>query len=566
MNRNIIKNVYNILLNRVLETAPRVLAHLDRNECSVSYGFFGRGYWAWKTRGFRDAANCYAIYFLALLWRLDDEQNPYFRNAQLLKWIIAGLQQWCSLQKKDGSFEQVFINEHSFGAASYTLLAVLETLRLTGECIPQAILDKLDWHIEKTSEFLLKNDETYGVISNHSALFALAFHRLLQKYGDERFRQRCQQQLKRILENSSEEGWFLEYDGADPGYTTQCLHYLVILMEEGYDELTQQVITCVEKFIPYFMHPNGSFGGHYGSRNTAIFYPGAFARLADENCVAAKILMVFAGAAQKGTTPVPPWLDIENSFRLGANYLESCRSLQKLEQSGGNAKAGGYILPFEQPEAEKFFRQAGLLIKGNRHYYTVISLRKGGAIVVFDKLSGRRVSYDFGYTVDVGGHSYTTQIMSVSNNFEFEKNSLSLRQPFYRLSLSYMTPLKYFILLAAGFSIFRFAIIADCIKKLLVKILVIGKSPGKGQLERQITYEPNQIIIEDQIHLPSMKRVKNLRGGHFYSAIHMASADFFDFTDLMDSPSIECRTVKEGITKVITSIRFPFTGVVRKII
>ena len=45
--------------------------------------------------------------------------------------------------------------------------------------------------------------------------------------GDPKALKKAEHLLDRILNNQSQEGWFMEYEGADPGYQTLCLHYLV---------------------------------------------------------------------------------------------------------------------------------------------------------------------------------------------------------------------------------------------------------------------------------------------------------------------------------------------------
>ena len=79
---------------------------------------------------------------------------------------------------------------------------------------------------------------------------------------------RVRELLDRILKHQSAEGWFKEYEGADPGYQSLCTYYLadVHRMRPNFD-LADPLRESV-RFLWHFAHPDGSFGGIYGSRNT----------------------------------------------------------------------------------------------------------------------------------------------------------------------------------------------------------------------------------------------------------------------------------------------------------
>ena len=72
--------------------------------------------------------------------------------------------------------------------------------------------------------------------------------------------------LERILKNQSSEGWFSEYEGADPGYQSLCTHYLADVHLIRRDLGLLQPLTSSIRFLWHFANPDGSFGGHYGSR------------------------------------------------------------------------------------------------------------------------------------------------------------------------------------------------------------------------------------------------------------------------------------------------------------
>ena len=70
--------------------------------------------------------------------------------------------------------------------------------------------------------------------------------------------------------------------GADPGYQTLAIYYLYHAWRlTGNTELLTSLRLSGE-FLTYFVHPDGTIGGLYGSRNTEVFYPGGIVAMSTE--------------------------------------------------------------------------------------------------------------------------------------------------------------------------------------------------------------------------------------------------------------------------------------------
>ena len=89
----------------------------------------------------------------------------------------------------------------------------------------------------RAGEWLIRNDETHGFLSNHLAAAAGALRHAYRQTNEARFAERSQYFLDRILGRQSEEGWYDEYGGADPGYQTHCSFYMARCWELTEDEL-----------------------------------------------------------------------------------------------------------------------------------------------------------------------------------------------------------------------------------------------------------------------------------------------------------------------------------------
>ncbi|PIQ86229.1 MAG: hypothetical protein COV73_04925 [Candidatus Omnitrophica bacterium CG11_big_fil_rev_8_21_14_0_20_43_6] len=546
---------FSILLTKGLEVAPRIIGHMDRNVLSPTYGCFERRYWAWKTAAMPDAANQYAIYYLALIWSLKHENNPFYRNQNILELIHCGMRRLVQLQNRDGSFNQLFPNEHSVGATAYTLLAIMDTNKILGNHIKNSLAPEIFVAIKKAGDFLLSCDETYGIISNHLALFAVTFHELWKLTGKQAYRDKCKGQISIILNNMSQEGWFKEYDGADPGYMTQCLYYLTRLLEEGYTELKEPVSLVITDYFPYFLHPDGSIGGHYGSRNTAIFYPAGFSLLFSVYPEARRILSAACTGIKSQASPSPDCCDFPNALRLACNYLLAWESLQKKE--GILENKDNYRLPHERENVWKEFSQAGQLIVGTPFYYALIGLNKGGIAKIYDKASKLLVYDGRGYIAKLGAKTVTTQ-MFYDAKVESAGKKIKIKQPFFIVKLHKMTPFKYVTILLLGLTIFKLKFFREVFKKILVGLLMTNKHLTFAYCDRRIFFEDGKITIKDLLSVPAGKVLEGGKNNLWFSAIHMASADYFAFSELNEREIVSLpRIDSKGLTVQYT-LGFPY--------
>ena len=130
-------------------------------------------------------------------------------------------------------------------------------------------------------DFLEKEDEHHAMISNHLAT-AIAALMKWRRLSNVTTNKKAKLLAERILAHQSSEGWFSEYGGFDPGYQTLCTHYLVEIYKEDANLIPIEAIGKSIDFLEHFIHPDGSLGGVYGSRNTRFYYPGGIEFFADK--------------------------------------------------------------------------------------------------------------------------------------------------------------------------------------------------------------------------------------------------------------------------------------------
>ena len=130
-----------------------------------------------------------------------------------------------SITARDGSLSEAFPNEKSFcvtALVAFDILCAAEHLESVAK--PSQLAAWRDT-AAPLIEFIIKNDETHAIISNHLATGIAALMRWTGA-GAAEAQARAKNLLGIILDNQSSDGWYSEYGSADPGYETLGLYYL----------------------------------------------------------------------------------------------------------------------------------------------------------------------------------------------------------------------------------------------------------------------------------------------------------------------------------------------------
>ena len=115
--------------------------------------------------------------------------------------------------------------------------------------------------LSRSGQWLCRNDERHGVLSNHLAAAAAALEHVYLLTGDAVFRRRSRHFIDRILSRQSREGWYDEYGGADPGYQTHGTCYLARIWQLTGDSGLLDSMRASTRFLAHCVHPDGSLGG-----------------------------------------------------------------------------------------------------------------------------------------------------------------------------------------------------------------------------------------------------------------------------------------------------------------
>lgn len=204
-------------INCATAQLPRLLSRMDRETPSSTYGACDRTYWGWKFTDFPGARFQEALYALAWMYTRPLAGNRLYGHPSVREWIIAGFRYWQTLQHADGSFDEAYPYERSLAATAFTGFYLGEAYLLFGNALPADLLESLRTTFRRAGDWLCRNDEYHGVLSNHLAAAAAALTVIAKIDGQACHADRAQHFIRRILAHQSSEGWYEEYGGADFG-------------------------------------------------------------------------------------------------------------------------------------------------------------------------------------------------------------------------------------------------------------------------------------------------------------------------------------------------------------
>ena len=177
-------------------------------------------------------------------------------------------------------------------------------------------------------------------------------------------------------------------------------------------------------FLKYFAHPDGTFGGEYGSRRTEIYYPGGIALLAGEFPDAACLHKYMLSSIEAGSTVTLADVDMGNTAPLLNSYILALDA----EKSVSTPSA----LPFQEPNVNKDFPLSGFAVRSRKNFYLILGSSNGGVVKVFDKKSGTLVMDDCGVLgVNNKKEKITTQSTQLNNAMRTGDNELECESYFY---------------------------------------------------------------------------------------------------------------------------------------
>lgn len=519
------------LAGALVVEASRVIGIIDRDPDSPSAGCMDRTFWAWKFTDFAGSRFQEGVCYLAFLYTRRLDGNPYVNVPALLEWISMALDRWTRIQHRDGSFDEAYPFERSLAATSFSSFYIAEALEMLGTAVDADILERVNRSLARAGEWLVRNDETHGFLSNHLAAAAGALEHIHRVTGDARFARRSAQFRDRILDRQSPEGWYDEYGGADPGYQTHGSFYLARLWQlTGHEPLAASLERSIE-FLAHFIHPDGSVGGEYASRNTQTYYPAAFEMMAHRNAAASWVSRTMRPSVLSATAAGLRAVDAYNWFPMLNNLVFAYRA----------ATSGDPAVPPVEPDATAsalWYPGAGIARIRRDRYDAYVGAAKGGVIKVWDRVTGRLALSDCGWigrTYDGGIAS--TQYQDAGREVTIEGDRIEIGGALARSKRPVMSPVRFIAFRGFSLTIGRFAGVGRWLKQQLVRVLVYRRRQLDVSFRRTITFDEERITITDRLKGDHEGRLDSLRRGAVFTTIHMGSSRYFVLNELDAEPS-----------------------------
>ncbi len=515
--------------------APKVMSQIDRDKHSRTYGCCDRNHWHLKTRDFSSAILQQAGLSCLLLYLLNFDNNEFYNKNCVREWAKGTLSYWCLIQLKDGSFNEYYPNEHGFPPTAFSLYAMCEVYkRLKIE--DDHILRKL----KKTGRYLTGHIEKKACNQEMASITAL--YSLYTICKETWVIDGIEKKLSRLLNLQSAEGWFPEYGGADIGYQSVLLDMLAEYYWMSHDERVLEALNRSVEFLAYFIHPDGTSGGEYGSRNTTYFLPNG--------------LEVMSILGNKTATAMIDKLYESNDdsyyFMAGvddrywSHYIlhSFLRALEKRMNDKNDRKK--ISLPWEYDQ-KKWFPEAGLFSMTNGSNYLIVGARKGGIIKLWK--NGNQMLVDCGYRVNYGnGKIAATNWQDLSYEVIVKDKSISIRGRFNKIALKVPTPI-----LHMGLRVVSKIVGNKVIGILKNKMILVDKHDKNIEFRRIIEIQDgDRIEVRDEFL--SLRKLK-IESANNYSLRHVASGKFFSLSDLCFRPQKSFSIVGKQTTSYVADLK-----------
>ena len=523
-----------IFAREALAQIPKILTLLDRNSHSPTYGCFDRTFWQYKVIDFPAGMSQEFVYPLALAYHCDLPDNIYYQQPAIKEWVRAGIFYAAKSSHGNGSCDDYFPYERAAGAAAFSLLACVESYRLMGLNHPEVLR-----FFEKRADWLAQHQES-GRLTNHQALIVLCLELVGRLLKTNRWDISKQVRLEQVLSWQNPEGWFIEYEGCDPGYHTLTISCLARVYELHPSEKLQRAIAAGVKLAAEFVHPDGSYGGEYTSRNTYNFFPHGFELVGKWLPVALNINDRFLQGLAKGLGSC--YADDRIIGHHTWNYFLAWRDFITVRPPLQSRTLGRIHLP-----------QGGILIDRRDNTELYLALNKGGVFKLFR--DNKLVASDTQFSLLVkDGNQRKNAVGHLVDDYriELEENEIAIAGNLGWAKQKQMNPRNLIILRVVMLSVGRF--FPNLIRRILQKILITGKQTAPFEFSRRLSWQNDHWQIEDRLTAESWDKVVAADIGCDRTSIYVVMSRTFQIGQLQPVWDLSDRvqSLKPGESLTVT--------------
>tara|TARA_Y100001970_G_scaffold294299_1_gene450051 strand:+ start:5796 stop:7409 length:1614 start_codon:yes stop_codon:yes gene_type:complete len=506
----------------VLNNSSRLLSCIDRRPNSRTFGCSDRNYWHYKIVDFPCAMLQETSLTLALLYSIDFNNNNFYKSHQIKEIALSQLEYWKIIQNKNGSFDEFYPNEQSFSATAFTLYSSCYTMQL----LKNNSKEFYDTS-KKACDFLINYGDPGA--SNQVAAAIAAINIFSELYSDDSFDTQLIIMLDKLMESQSNEGWTPEYGGFDVGYQSITLSYLSDYCRRKPNQNLSSKLLNMISFLSYFIHPDGSVGGDYGSRNTSFLVPFGFAFYSDNSEDAAAVISkVFLDKNSNLNHSID---DRYVCHFILPSYLKTIEYLKGKDFVDND-------LPYQISFSKKF-NDSGFWIESNKNCYFICSIKKQGVFKLFSK-SGQGVISDLGYiAISKNEIALTNWINQQVDDIELNKNSLIIKGSFFTVSNKVPNSFYHFMLRIASFFFGRRLL------PILKSYFINRNKKLKAALTRKLIFDESTLLVSDEISFKSTYDL-NLFTNENSSFRYVAPSNYFEHNQLCSNNSLVKQSFVNG--------------------
>ena len=364
----------------------------------------------------------------------------------------------------------------------------------------------------RAGKYLSKNRESGAQNQEIASLAAL--QSTLIATGDELLPDMIRNKREQILQQQSPDGWFAEYGGADIGYLSVSLNYLAEYYRLSNDTTVLNPIKKVIDFLQYFIHPDGTAGGDYGSRNTEYFLPGGLEIIAPEYPLAGSI-----GDEMLKNIDNPALLPRSVDDRYLSHYFLHSYIRALLHYKPRLAKIP---LPITKDPFIKIFNDSKIIVVKEDCYYAIYNPFKG-VLKIFSK--SEEILNDCGYIAEIGRDIAVTNWLNPETEVTMNERLVCSRGSFFLAPHQIVpTPLTHIALRSLSLCI------GPKLISPLKKQMILKNKKMPVSFLRKITFLPGSVIVEDSI--TSKTTIHRLIPTDGFSKRYVPSSKYFQTPEL----------------------------------
>ena len=489
-----------------LSQIPHILSLIDRNRTSPTYGCFDRQYWHYKTAPFPSGMYQEFVLPLALVYanRFPGGED-YYQQERMKELVAAGIRYAERAAHPDGSCDDYFPYERALGAVSFSLYAMTESYLILGfedEAMVRFFVKRAKW---------LMSYQESGQLSNHQALCLLGLYNVYLITRDASFLDGVKHRLDILREWQSDEGWFPEYEGCDAGYLSGTIDFLAKYYVKSGDGSILEPMRAAIRFAAQCAHPDGSYGGEYGSRNTSLYFPGGFEMVASQIPEAAYLADSYLkGVAADRRVHLD---DDRMCAHLTYDHLQAWLAWDEAAHTGEYSPEPG----------AKHWEKAGLYFRREENRYAIVGTRKGGTIRLFQ--DGALAYGDNALVAKLTDGTVIVSHVVTDNEVTVTDDEVTVSGVFAKAKHRLPTPFTQAVFHTGMLVMGR--LWSNGVRILLQKMLIVGKRFTEVGFKRTIRFG-EKVTVTDEVTLPKgSPRIKELYAGTDHTSIYIAVSQSF---------------------------------------